>query len=102
MICFCGHDCSRCVTYQATVRDDDALRMRSQSFYRETFGQDLPIEAFHCLGGRSEQVFSLCRECPWIKCCRERGIGSCEECAEYPCPALGAYQEKYVNKCNMM
>ena len=30
--CYCGHDCSRCVTYIATQTDDDSLREQSQSF----------------------------------------------------------------------
>ena len=102
MPCCCGHDCARCVTYQATVRDDDALRARAQTFYRETFGRELPLEAFRCLGGRSEQVFVLCRECPWIQCCRKRGIAACEECGDYPCPELAAYREKYVNQSNII
>lgn len=101
-ICYCGHDCSRCLTYLATINHDDHLRKQSQKFYRDEFGMDIPLEAIHCLGGRSEDAFYLCRECPWKKCCRERGIAACSDCADYPCEALKRYQDKYVNKCNQV
>ena len=99
-LCYCGHDCARCITYLATQKDDDALREQSRKFYKEEFGQDIPLKEFHCMGGRSEDVFVLCRECPFRKCCRERGLETCSSCAEYPCEMLAAYQAKYVNQCN--
>lgn len=33
--CYCGHDCSKCVTYIATQRNDDNLRRQSQRFYKD-------------------------------------------------------------------
>lgn len=101
-ICCCGHDCSRCVTYLATVRQDESLRRRAQRFYEENFGRHIPAEEIRCLGIRSDCVLSLCRECPWWKCCEQRGITRCEECEEYPCAPLAAYREKYVNRCNVV
>lgn len=92
--CFCGHDCARCVTYLASRRDEDGLRRRAQAFYREAFGLAIPLAECRCGGGRSQEVFALCRECPFALCCRERGIDSCAACPEYPCPQLAAYQEK--------
>lgn len=100
--CFCGHDCARCVTYLASRRDDDGFRRRAQAFYREAFGLAVPLAGCRCGGGRSQEVFALCRECPFALCCRERGIDACAACPEYPCPQLAAYQEKYVNRCNQV
>jgi hypothetical protein len=102
MICFCGHDCSRCLTYLATVNDSDELREKSRKFYLDEFGFDIPKSDIHCLGGRSDDIFKLCRGCPWMKCCRERDIAACSECGEYPCKPLAEYTEKYVNKYNQM
>ena len=62
--CYCGHDCSRCITYLATIRQDEALRKESQRFYQEHFHRELPLAEISCLGGRSNQVMPLCRECP--------------------------------------
>ena len=102
MTCFCGHDCSRCVTYQATIRNDDGLRCQSQQFNKDTFGYDIPLDDIHCLGGRSSDIFKLCLGCPWRKCCKDRGIHACSECDEYPCPPLIEYRDKYVNQCNQI
>lgn len=83
--CYCGHDCSKCVTYIATQTNSDDLRRQAQNFYKETFGLDIPLEKFYCDGGRSKNVFELCKECPFKKCCIERGIDACRQCSEYPC-----------------
>lgn len=64
--CYCGHDCARCITYIATLRNDENLRRQSQSFYIERFGLDIPLEKFNCEGGRSKNVFELCKECPFV------------------------------------
>jgi hypothetical protein len=100
MICFCGHDCSKCVTYLATAEDNDELREQSRQFYLTEFGQNIPLTEMRCHGGRSNDLFYLCRGCPWMKCCRERGIDACSECGEYPCQPISEYFRKYVNKCN--
>lgn len=101
-LCYCGHDCSRCVTHLATINNDDALRRQAQKFYLDTFGQDISLDKLHCNGGRSDNVFYLYEDCPWIKCCKEKGLSACSECNKYPCKPLADYQEKYVNKCNQM
>lgn len=98
----CGHDCARCVTYLATVRDDDRLRCQAQQFYCDTFAVDLPLDVFHCLGCRSEDVFVLCRDCPFTACADRHGLTSCADCEDDPCPALADYQKKYVNRCNQI
>ena len=100
--CYCGHDCARCITYIATLRNDENLRRQSQSFYIERFGLDIPLEKFNCEGGRSKNVFELCKECPFVKCCKERSVDSCCKCPEYPCKEISDYQAKYVNKYNYL
>ncbi len=100
--CFCGHDCSKCVTYIATQTNNDDLRRQAQSFYKERFGLDIPLEKFYCDGGKSEKVFEPCKDCPFQKCCMEHGIDACSKCPEYPCKEISDYLEKYVNKCNQL
>lgn len=100
--CFCGHDCSKCITYIATINNDNELRGKSQKFYKATFGQDIQLGEIHCMGGRSDDMFFLCKDCLWMKCAKEKGLTACSECAEYPCKPLVEYQEKYVNKCNQI
>ena len=102
LMCCCGHDCSRCLTYLATINNDENLRKQSQSFYKTEFAIDIPLKDIHCLGGRSEDVFCLCKECLFIKCYKEHEIEMCSECCDYPCEKIKDYQEKYVNKCNQI
>lgn len=101
-ICYCGHDCARCITYLATQSSDDHLREQSRRFYRKEFGRDIPLEKFNCSGGKSDKVFEVCQDCPFRKCCREKGMESCSDCPEYPCESLSDYQAKYVNTCNQL
>lgn len=101
-LCFCGHDCARCVTRVATIRHDDALRAQAQAFYHDVFGLCVSLQALCCYGGRSQAVFCLARECPFAACCRKKGIHSCRDCADYPCAPLSDYQQKYVNRCNQI
>lgn len=98
----CGHDCSKCITHLATVQNDDTLRKQSQQFYKTMFGLDILLDEVNCLGCQSDNVFKLCKSCPFVKCASERKNAACSECIEYPCNALAEYQEKYVNKCNQI
>ena len=101
-LCYCGHDCSRCITRLATIRGDESLRLQAQAFYREILGMEIPLERLHCQGGRSDDIFFLCKECPFALCCRSRKYSSCAECTDYPCETLRDYQAKYVNRCNQI
>jgi hypothetical protein len=96
--CYCGHDCTRCVVYVATITDDMDLRRQAQEFYQTMFGYDVPLEKVHCMGGRASAVFYLCQSCPWRQCCKRRQLNACDECSDYPCETLEQYQAKYVNK----
>lgn len=89
MPCYCGHDCARCMTYRASIENNDELRKQSQKFYKEEFGKDILLEQIRCMGGRTDGVFHLC-------------INACSECPGYPCPPLADYINKYVNKCNQV
>ena len=51
LVCYCGHDCARCLTYLATIRNDEKLRKQSQRFYKTEFGIDIPLKDIYCLGG---------------------------------------------------
>ena len=102
MQCYCGHDCSRCVTYIATKTNDDRLRKQAQTFYKEKVGLNIPLGKLNCEGGRTQRVFELCKDCPFVKCCKKHNVDACKNCPEYPCEEIAQYQEKYVNKCNQI
>lgn len=97
--CFCGHDCSRCVTYLATVNNDDNLRLHSQEFYRDFMKREIPLCDINCHGGKSNDALCVCNDCPFMKCCKEKGIAACSECANQ-CSMFLEYGKKFVNKYN--
>ncbi|HJA93556.1 MAG TPA: DUF3795 domain-containing protein [Candidatus Eisenbergiella merdipullorum] len=72
------------------------VRKQPPKFYKEIFGLDIPLEKFHCEGGRSDSRFELCGDCPFVKCCKEHHVFSCGECPEYPCKEISDYQIKYL------
>ncbi|MCL2517960.1 MAG: DUF3795 domain-containing protein [Oscillospiraceae bacterium] len=102
LICYCGHDCSKCLVFRATLADDNDMREASKKFYETNLGREITIEKINCLSGRSDEIMELCRECPFIKCCGDKNLHGCSDCAEYPCPTLEWYTEKYVNKFNQI
>lgn len=99
-VCYCGHDCDRCITRLAP--GNPTLIKHAQSFYKTSFGTDISPEAIRCGGGHSEDLFCLCTECPFRNCAREKGLHFCAACPDYPCAPLAEYQAKYVNQCNQI
>lgn len=102
LICFCGHDCSRCTTFIATLRNDNALRQQVISFYQTAFNMNLKQEDIYCLSGHSDTVMEGCKQCPWMSCAKSKNLNACSKCSEYPCKPLGEYIEIYVNKVNQI
>lgn len=45
-------------------------------------------EELRCFGCRSETIAVFCTDCGMRLCARNRGMGSCCECNEYPCEIL--------------
>ena len=103
-ICYCGHDCGRCLMYLATVTDEPGIaseyRRQAQAFYRDTLHMEIPPEKLVCLGGRSDTVLEVCLGCPFRKCCQSRHIDQCKDCPDYPCDAIADYEKQWVNKAN--
>lgn len=101
-ICYCGHDCSRCRTYLATVRGDKEMQKEAHAYYENLTKLELPTEEIRCCGGRTEELLFLVDECPFRECCRMNDFDSCKDCDEYPCSMLKNYQDQYVNKSNQV
>ena len=103
-VCFCGHDCGRCLVYLATVTDAPGkaaeYRKQAQAFYRDTLHMEIPSEKLVCLGGHSDAVMEACLDCPFRKCCQDRHIEQCKNCPDYPCAEIVDYEKQWVNKAN--
>lgn len=95
MKAMCGIDCTRCKTFRATIDNDDGMRREIQTYYRK-IGIDIEIKDLRCHGCQSDKQMPACAGCPYRNCGKEKGLASCNECAEYPCESLRWYTQKYI------
>ena len=102
LICCCGHDCSRCKTFIATLNGDTEMKKEIAGFYKTEFKQDISTEKIHCFSAKSDEIMEGCLSCPFTACCKKKNVALCAECEEYPCGMLRDYQEKYVNRVNQV
>jgi hypothetical protein len=95
MIAYCGLVCSRCPTFLATQKDDDAARAKTAAFYAQKFGFTLKPEEINCDGCLSEggKLIGYCQSCEIRKCCRAKALDNCARCAEQPCEKLVKFHE---------
>lgn len=102
LLCYCGHDCGRCKAFAATLDDDAALRAQVCAYYATEMRRTLAPESVYCLSGRSDVLMAGCADCPFMRCCREKGLSSCADCPQAPCGMLDWYQRTYVNRANQL
>jgi hypothetical protein len=81
-IAYCGLYCGACSYYLATINNklpdlSDQLK--------------IPKELLACEGCRSQIVNLYCRICKIKKCCLRKGILLCNQCDEFPCSVLKAF-----------
>ncbi len=91
MRAYCGIECLECPVFIATQLNDEKLREETVEKWGEDFGLDLNSEDLVCDGCQSERVFYFCKTCPFIACCKEKGIENCGECEDYPCEQLDRF-----------
>lgn len=101
MECYCGHDCGHCVTRWASRLGLTFLRERTVRFYQDSVGRTIRTGDVYCKGGRTEEVFCLCEECPFMRCCKNKGLDSCCQCNN-PCGEYQNYKENFVNRCHQI
>ena len=99
--CFCGHDCAKCITRLSSRLKLESLQKRAVTFYRDAFQMELYPEEVQCSGARNGDVCRVCRDCPFMQCCKEKGFISCVHCPN-PCEQYITYKEKYVNQCHQI
>ncbi len=75
LIAYCGLDCSKCQAYEATVKDDDALRAKVAAAWK------MKPEDVNCLGCKSAKALF---NCSLKKCASKRGLPTCAHCQDFP------------------
>ena len=101
MLCWCGHDCGKCITRTAAVLQNSALKEKALHFHSALSTKNIGFEDIICYGGRSGTVCQACAECPFMQCCRKKKIAGCYLC-ETPCEMWKTYKDTYVNRCHQI
>ena len=92
LIAICGLDYERCEARLATVRNDEALRVKVAKQWSELNGVEITPEMIRCVGCRAEGVKTpFCESlCPIRQCALEKKLESCGACGEMDrCEKLG-------------
>lgn len=81
IISACGNDCKACPRYAIGKINEDLLKT-AELWYRIGYrDRVVSVEEISCHGCKPE---NWCRY-NVVKCCAEKRISNCGECAEYPC-----------------
>lgn len=99
---FCGLDCASCEAFAATKNNDVNLREKVVREWTERYlkiGYNRPPlkpEDINCRGCLSDgPIYLYCSLCKIIKCCLDKGIRNCKECADYRCEILAEKQSHF-------
>lgn len=95
MIGYCGLTCEHCEAFIATQQNDDALRAKVAADWSRTYGAPIFPEHINCTGCLSAGVKTYyCDQlCEIRKCAMQKAVGTCAECADYPCAVLNVMLE---------
>lgn len=91
MRAYCGIDCHRCPVYIATINNDKRLREETAKKWSEEINLKIEAKDLVCYGCKSNQIWQMCRNCPFTKCCKEKGLNNCGECDSYPCSEISKF-----------
>lgn len=86
LIAPCGHDCSECKVYIATMNNDiDALTVFAAELKANT-GKEVPPADLACEGCLSEgRKLGFCAVCQIRACAIARNYANCSACPDLPC-----------------
>ena len=91
-IAYCGLDCETCEARQATIHDDQALRVKVAKLWSELNGVEITPEMINCDGCRIDGVKTpYCASlCPIRQCALGRKYATCGDCGDMgTCEKLG-------------
>lgn len=100
-IAMCGLNCSQCDAFIATQKNSDRLRAKTaqqwtaQHLAKGDKYPPLRPEQINCRGCLSQgPLFLNCRTCAIRKCGLSKGITNCQQCTDYKCDRLLAFEKR--------
>lgn len=92
-IAYCGLDCETCEARQATINNDNELRIKVARLWSELNGVEITPEMINCTGCRIPGVKSpYCDSlCPIRQCAMQKQLETCGSCQDMKsCEKVGA------------
>lgn len=92
-IAYCGLDCETCEARQATINNDDELRVKVARLWSELNGVEITPDMINCTGCRIPGVKTpYCDSlCPIRQCAMQEQVETCGSCPEMKsCEKVGA------------
>lgn len=102
MIACCGLDCEKCDAYIATVRNDDALRVKTAKLWSEMNNAPITPEMINCEGCRMDGAKTpYCESmCAVRACVMQKGHETCGDCPKLDeCETVGAILNYSEDAC---
>ncbi|MCW4017403.1 MAG: DUF3795 domain-containing protein [Candidatus Bathyarchaeota archaeon] len=92
----CGLNCNECPIFIATSNNDDSLRQKTlvewSKLYADFLPKPLEPSDMNCTGCHSQNLFVGCISCSIRKCCGEKNLNNCGDCAEFDsCEMLNGF-----------
>jgi hypothetical protein len=109
LVAYCGIYCRLCDYFTGRIRDSarDLLALTEKHTELKLFGEttkafdyDSFVEGLKWLSKETAPCVGGCRggggwkDCPFRKCCGEKGLRVCYDCSEFPCEVLGKYPKR--------
>jgi hypothetical protein len=109
LVAYCGIYCRLCDYFTGEIRDSaqDLLAITEKhtelKLFAETskaFDYDNFVEGLKWLSKEISPCVGGCKggggwkDCPFRKCCSEKGLSVCYECSEFPCETLEKHPER--------
>lgn len=82
LMAICGLDCSSCEAREATINNDNELRIKVAKLWSELNGVTITPDMINCVGCRAEGVKTpFCQSlCPIRQCAISKSYSTCADC----------------------
>lgn len=83
LIGYCGLDCEACDAYNATINNDQALKVKTAELWAELNNAPILPEHINCEGCRTKGVKTIFCEnyCLIRQCALKKGVITCGDCS---------------------
>jgi hypothetical protein len=89
----CGLYCDDCTIFKATT--DEQARREVIAWLERRGRTNIVPESIGCVGCPGDGGPYWAPDCEILRCTRERGLATCNQCAEFVCERLDSWGKQY-------